>query len=234
MRHTPTGYRGYRFGEAIALSARQRDVLIAAFQNAAGAPQEILGGRQSVERIELPGVGPVVVKAYIRGGVIRHFNRQTHLKWGSPRCAREMNWLQKVHELNVCAPTPVAWADSGGRLLYRCWLVTRTIPETQSLAQVSIQNLDRTAAVFPEICRQLTILIKNRIHHKDLHPGNILIDDHDRAFFLDFDKAARHHGSGPKLAATYLRRWRRAVAKYGLPSELDRYMTEDLNGRWQP
>jgi len=235
MSATRIGYhRGYRFGEAVALTPRQRDVLIATFRNKTSASHEVLGGRQAVKRIDLPGIGPVVVKQFVRGGVIRHFNRQTHIRVGASRCAREMNWLQIINALNIDAPTPVAWIDDGGTLFYRCWLVTRTIPETQSLAQVSLQNRERTAAVFPEVRRQLAILIESGIHHKDLHPGNILIDKDDRAFFLDFDKTARHHGSGTKLAAKYLRRWRRAVAKYGLPKDLDQYMTDAIAQRWRP
>lgn len=228
-----TCYRGHRFGDAIPLTATQRDDLIAVFQQTNDSVvKEILGGRKAVRRIDLSGIGSVVVKQFARGGVIRYINHQTYLKLGTPRCAREMGWLQEARRLGICVPHPVAWADDGGHLFYRCWLVTKTIPETVSLAQMGLQNPKQPAAVFPMISRQMAILIENRIHHKDMHPGNILVDGQGDVFFIDFDKAARHRGSRRSLAARYLQRWRRAVAKYGLPQELDRLMAKDLSQQW--
>lgn len=225
-------YRGHRFGEVIRLTAPQRDLLIALFGKPRKSARDILGGRRAVQRIDLEDLGPVVVKQYARGGAIRHVNRQTHLRIGRSRGARELGWLQEVRRLGVRAPHAVAWADDGARLFYRCWLVTRTIPQTASLAQVALQHPQRAAAAFPEICRQMALLIANRVHHTDMHPGNVLLDDRNAVFFLDFDKAARHHGSLASLAAKYRRRWHRAVAKYGLPRELDRFLAEDLGRRW--
>jgi 3-deoxy-D-manno-octulosonic acid kinase len=65
-----------------------------------------------------------------------------------------------------------------------------------------------------------------------MHPGNILVDGQDNVFFIDFDKATRYRGSRRALATRYLQRWRRAVAKYGLPQELDRLMAKDLSQQW--
>jgi 3-deoxy-D-manno-octulosonic acid kinase len=225
-------YRGYRFGEMAPLTAPQRDRLITLFQETGGQARDILGGRQAVQRIDLDDFGPVVVKQFARGGAIRHFNRQTHLRWGPSRGARESNWLREVRRLGVRAPDPVAWADDGGTFLYRCWLVTRTIPEAVSLAQIGLQAPAHAAAVFPDVCRQTALLVANRVHHKDLHPGNVLVDTRANVFFLDFDKAGRYRGSCRGLAAKYRRRWHRAVVKYGLPADLDRLMAEDLSKRW--
>lgn len=229
-----TCYRGHRFGEAATLGAGQRDALIAAFGKPGDPAEGVLGGRRAVKRIDLSGIGPVVVKPYARGGAIRHFNRQTHVRWGAPRCAREMDWLLAVRRLGIGAPCPLAWADDGGRLFYRCWLVTRAIPRTLSLAQVGLQAPERAAAIFSDVGRQMRILIENRIHHKDMHPGNILVDDRENVYFIDFDKAAHFKGSTRRLAERYRRRWRRAVAKYGLPTELDQMMAAALDQRGTP
>ena len=225
-------HQGYRFGFADPLAPDQCDALLAVFRQPDDSAPGLLGGRRAVRRIDLDGIGPVVVKTYARGGVIRHFSQQTHLRWGAPRGAREMEWLQRVRQLGVCAPRPVAWADNGGRLFHRCWLAMRSLPASLSLAQVALQDPERTAAVFPAIRRQMAVLIENRIHHRDLHPGNILVDDRENAYFIDFDKAKRHPGSGRRLAAAYLRRWRRAVVKYGLPRDLDHLMQDAVNRGW--
>ena len=225
-------HRGYRFGFADPLDPDQCDALIAVFRQPEDPASGVLGGRRAVRRIDLDGIGPVVVKTYARGGAIRHFNRQTHIRWGAPRGAREMEWLQRVRNLGICVPCPVAWADSGGRFFYRCWLAMRALPESVSLAQLALQDPARTAAVFPAIRRQMAVLIENRIHHRDLHPGNILVDDRENAYFIDFDKAKRRQEGGRRLAGAYLRRWRRAVAKYGLPRELDLLMADAVDRRW--
>jgi 3-deoxy-D-manno-octulosonic acid kinase len=227
------GYRGHRFGETVRLTPSQRDRLITLFGETRESARDILGGREAVQRIDLDDLGPVVVKQYARGGVIRHVNREIHLRMGRPRSAREMAWLQNVRRLGIRAPHPVAWADDGARLFYRCWLITRTIPETVTLAQVALQNPPRAAAAFPDVCRQMALLVANRVHHTDMHPGNVLLDNRAKVFFLDFDKAARHHGSLRRLAAKYRRRWHRAVIKYGLPRELDLFLAEDLGRRWK-
>ena len=233
MHSTTTCYRGHRFGDAIPLTTSQRDILIAGFRSRDDAPPEVLGGRQAVQRIDLAGVGPVVVKQFARGGLVRHFNRQTHVRWGPTRCAREMNWLQRALQLGLFVPQPVTWCDDGGRLVYRCWLVTKTVPNTVSLAQVGLQDPDRLIGVFPGVNRQMTILIDNHIHHKDMHPGNILVDDTGKVFFLDFDKATAYRGSRRRLAARYLHRWRKAVNKYGLPQKLIRCLEEELVPQWK-
>ena len=63
---------GVRFGAAVRLSGRQLARLVAVFENPDPTRGPALGGRQAVSRIYLDGIGPVVVKQYARGGVIRH------------------------------------------------------------------------------------------------------------------------------------------------------------------
>jgi serine/threonine protein kinase len=40
-----------------------------------------------------------------------------------------------------------------------------------------------------EQCRQVKILIEHGVLHRDLHPGNVLINDNERLFLLEFDKS---------------------------------------------
>ena len=127
--------------------------------------------------------------------------------------------LEAVRRLGVRAPRPVAFAHRGF-LLYHCWLVTGEIENHRTLAALSRvdprQAVSLTGAVAVEIDR----LIHHRIHHVDLHPGNVLIDSQQRVFVIDFDKA-RHTRLDPQdLRKRYIRRWQRAVSKHRLPVEL--------------
>ncbi|MCK5312865.1 MAG: hypothetical protein KAJ62_12185, partial [Desulfobacteraceae bacterium] len=74
--------------------------------------------------------------------------------------------------------------------------------------------------LLPLISDNIIKLIKSSIHHKDLHPGNIIIDKSEKPFVLDFDKAYNFRGSKEELADRYIQRWQRAIKKYNLPEEL--------------
>ena len=69
-------YRGLRFGDAVPLTAHQHDALIDVFHAPHDPAEGVLGGRRAVKRLDLAGIGPVVVKQFARGGAIRFFNRQ--------------------------------------------------------------------------------------------------------------------------------------------------------------
>jgi 3-deoxy-D-manno-octulosonic acid kinase len=135
--------------------------------------------------------------------------------------------LQKVRNLGVNAPEPIAYAYRGG-FIYKAWLVTRKISQQQTLAELSCVNEKCARIAMNEILLQVSILINNNILHADLHPGNVLVDSSDRVFIIDFDKARVSRWDRNKLRDKYVMRWRRAVTKYGLPDMLSEMMSAGL------
>lgn len=212
----------YRVGAGTALSDRQKAQLRSVFD--AGVPQqeemEILGGRSPVIRLDLAEVGPVVIKPYTRGGIIRWFNHRTYLRTGATRSRKEYALLGRLHALGIRAPEPVAFAYEG-TLLYHAWLVTKEIQNVQPMAGPDPIDPDRCRRAMQDLEPQLSILIANRILHVDLHPGNVLVDTGGRAFLIDFDKARTWHWGAKRLRRRYVSRWQRAVAKHGLPEILN-------------
>jgi 3-deoxy-D-manno-octulosonic acid kinase len=204
------------------LSGRQIKQLETGFD--AGRRQQeqtdILGGRSPVIRIDLEGVGPVVVKPYTRGGFIRRFNHRTYLRTGSTRCRQEYELLGRLQNLGLGVPTPIAFAYAG-TLLYHAWLVTKEIQNAETLAGLSNINPARCRAAMENLAPQLSLLIAHRILHVDLHPGNVLVDTDGRAFLIDFDKARKWRWGSERLRRRYRNRWQRAVAKPGLPEILN-------------
>lgn len=178
-----------------------------------------LSGRASIKYAVLPSVGEVAIKYYIRGGVFGRINSRRYLKFGPTRGEAEFNFLREVRALGVNAPQPVAYIDKG-RPFYIAWLVTLVIPRTVSLAELSLREEERASRLLLELVRQIAILIKARIWHVDLHPGNVLVDEDDNLHILDFDKAVRFSGSDYALRDRYLFRWRRAAIKHKLPEIL--------------
>ena len=209
-------YDSYNFGFSYDLSDQHLKHLIKLFQTPSKTADSILGGRRSVLIDEIDDIGSVAVKYYHRGGFVRHLIKKRYLKWGKTRSQKEYELLQKVRSLGINAPEPIAFAYRGC-LFYQSWLVTREIKQHQTLAKLSLLNEKRTRFVMGNVMEQISALIKNNILHVDLHPGNVIIDNQDRIYILDFDKGDIFLGNKKTLKNRYIRRWDRAVKKHGLP-----------------
>lgn len=210
---------GFRFHSSLPWSPAARAALGAVLTQSDPAQTHALGGRTSIVRLDLEGVGAVVVKRYGRGGLWRHLVADRYLRWGPSRSQVEFEVLADVRRLGVSAPEPLAYLDSGG-WCYRAWLVTREIPEHRSLAELATSDEDRVRARLDDVVAQIAVLINERYFHIDLHPGNVVLDGTDRVYLLDFDRAHRYRGTRNDLRDRYLCRWRRAVIKHGLPDYL--------------
>ena len=172
-------------------------------------------------------MGPVVVKHYRRGGLIGRLIRQRYLKWGPTRSQAEYELLREMRRLGICVPEPLVFA-SRGLLLYRAWLVLRAIRQPQSLAHLSLIDEGRARDAMRTAIEQIGRLVDHGILHVDLHPGNVLVDQTDRVYLIDFDRGHRYRGSHSKLRDRYLSRWHRAVVKYGLPPMLNEMLRSGL------
>ncbi len=212
-------FDSYHFGFLHDLTEQHLKHLTKLFKTYSKPVNSVLGGRSSVVVDEINGLGSVVIKYYRRGGLVRYFVKQKYLKCGKTRGQKEYELLQKVISLGISAPEPIAFAYRG-RLFYKGWLVTREIKEHQTLAELSFSNETRTRKIMKEVTRQISILIKNSILHVDLHPGNVIVDNQDRVYIIDFDKGRLFHGKNTSLRNRYLSRWNRAVKKHRLPEIL--------------
>jgi 3-deoxy-D-manno-octulosonic acid kinase len=215
-------YHGYRLGTAHTLSAIQLHQFKMIFENPPPPSGEILAGRQGATIVDLEDMGSVAVKHYARGGLLRHVNHSTYVNWPRTRGEKEFRWLATVRHIGLAAPQPIAFASTG-RFIGQCWLVTAAIPRHRSLTQVSQQNDDQRQIIYDKLAMQVGTLINHRIWHRDLHPGNILVDDNGTPHIIDFDKAC-YLKNRRRLTAKYRKRWTRAITKYRLPSELEQVM----------
>ncbi len=182
-----------------------------------------LNGRAPVNFKEVQKIGPVVIKAYLRGGLMGTFNRRTYLRWGKTRCEVEFELLNTVRGLGVPTPEPVAYAHTKG-WRYQAWLITKKIENRGTLARYCLKKQDDIPAVMRDIARQVSLLIDHKILHVDLHPGNVIVNGEKRAYLLDFDKGRLFQGSKKRLRQRYLSRWRRAVSKHRLPEQLSKLL----------
>ena len=212
-------YDSYHFGSLADIADQQLKQLIKFFNLPKNSVHSALGGRTSITVTRLQGIGSVVIKYYRRGGVIRYLMKKRYVKFGKTRCQIEYELLQKVRSLGINAPEPVAFAYKG-RLFYQCWLVTREIQNHQTLVQISRSNEEQARMAMKAVVKQVSMLIKNKILHADLHPGNVIVDNQNQVYLLDFDKGGIFHGNKNALRTRYLHRWNRAIQKHGLPEIL--------------
>jgi len=222
-----TNHDPYRFGSFARLSEDQMAALATHLNAPQKAADTILSGRSQPISVDLSGYGPVTIKKYLRGGLIRYINRQTHVKWGPSRPQSEFTMLNRVRKLGVNTPEPVVYITKGKRF-YQGWLVTRKLENTESLAELCKTGRSKAETATGELVHQVSLLIDNRILHTDLHPGNVLVDQNGTAYIVDFDKARTDIHNRDKLRYHYKERWRRAIMKYGLPDWLDKLIASDL------
>lgn len=212
-------YDSYHFGSLADIADQQLKQLIKFFNLPKNSVHSALGGRTSITVTRLQGIGSVVIKYYRRGGAIRYLMKKQYFKCGKTRCQIEYELLQKVRSLGINAPEPVAFAYKG-RLFYQCWLVTREIQNHQTLVQISRSNEEQARMAMKAVVKQVSMLIKNKILHADLHPGNVIVDNQKQVYLLDFDKGGGFPGDKNALRTRYLRRWNRAIQKHELPEIL--------------
>jgi len=220
-------YNSYHFGFLHDLTEHHLKHLTKLFPTPAKTADSVLGGRSSVLIDEINGLGPVVVKYYRRGGLVRYIVKQRYLKCGKTRGQKEYELLQKVRNLGINAPEPIVFAYRGC-LFYQGWLVTREIKHHQTLAKLSLSNEKLTHFVMENVIEQVSTLIKNSILHVDLHPGNVIVDNQNKVYILDFDKGGIFPGNKNILKSRYIRRWNRAIKKHRLPEMLIELMYTGL------
>ena len=220
-------YEGYRIGSGRKLSQEELASLTASIDSPPGRENEVLGGRGYITSTVIAGLGPVVIKHYRRGGILKLFTSNRYLHVGGLRPRQEYEVLRWVRSAGVSAPEPLAFVVKGG-FFYRGWLVTQEIMNQESLARISMRDEERACRLIKRLTDQISILIKHGIYHVDLHPGNVLVDDSGCVFLLDFDKACKWKGRRNRLRDLYICRWRRAVIKHGLPEGLSEWLCSEL------
>ena len=213
-------YKSYFFGSISKLDDIHLETLIKIFNKPNVETDAVLGGRGSIERVDLEGFGPVVIKYNTRGGLVRLFVERTYARIGKTCNRIEFEQLINASEMGINVPEPIAFATKGS-LFYRGWLVLKEIKNSETLADVSLKDKDRVRKLLDDIIRQITIMINLGLYHVDLHPGNILVTGDDQIFIIDFHKARMFNGSKQRLLNKYCARWKRAIKKHGLPEALN-------------
>lgn len=222
-----TEHLGFRICSIVEMSPAQIAEFAKIIETSSPLSQDPLHGRVSPSFGEISQLGRVVVKRYVRGGLIGKLIQQHISSFGFKRAKNELNMLLELRRFGISVPKPIACACRSG-LLSESYLIMHEISNHRSLAGLSNANTDILETALFKTASEVSKLIKHHILHVDLHPGNVLLNDQLELFLIDFDKAKFIKGSKNKLRDYYLRRWRRAVLKHNLPDYLAELLSAGL------
>ncbi|GAB2570374.1 3-deoxy-D-manno-octulosonic acid kinase [Dyella jejuensis] len=175
------------------------------------------GGRGGVAMVATPA-GECVLRHYRRGGMVARVMGDRYLWTGADRTRgfAEFRLLQAMAQLQLPVPQVVAAQYRRAGLHYRADLMTRRIPNAQTLAEcLAAGRLDA------ELAQEVGALV-GRFHragvwHADLNAHNVLVGP-SMLHLIDFDRGRlRLPAQGWRMAN--LLRLRRSLFKLGAAAE---------------
>ncbi len=131
-----------------------------------------------------------VLKHYFRGGIIGRFLNDSYFYTGLKytRSVAEFNLLTQLNALDLPAPKPIACSVYRNGLGYQADLLTTRVENAQDLVGIlSEAPLDK--AMYKNIGATIKRFHQEGIYHHDLNIHNILIDDQEKVWLIDFDRA---------------------------------------------
>lgn len=183
----------------------------------AEAAEEVAGGRRPHPLVELPGGERVLVRRYLRGGAVRHLNRDRYLL--GHRAFDELRATARARRAGARVPEPIAAAERPRTFGYTASLATRWIAGACDLhAWLLDHAAPEREEAWREVGRQIALLHEGGVAHPDLNLRNLLVREESRIHVLDFDRARLFVGSVPaKRRARDLLRLARSARKLRTP-----------------
>lgn len=155
-----------------------------------------------------------VLKHYRRGGLMGKLCKDSYCRQPlhKTRPVRELRLLALLEQLKLPAPQPIAGRIIYRGLFYRADIITGVIENSQSLVQRLGEPLD--AGLWQTIGATIKRFHRHNIYHADLNAHNILMDERQAFFLIDFDKGAQIGSNGnDHWKGKTLRRLQRSLVK---------------------
>ena len=156
---------------------------------------------------------PCVLRHYHRGGFVSRLVEDQYLWMGEryTRSFKEWHLLNYMVEKRLPVPVPVAARYVRYGICYKADIITREIPDIESLSDKLLGNL-MTEELWKKIGECIAKFHDQGVFHMDLNAENIHIDQNNQVFLLDFDKGKVSEPSR-RLSDSNLMRLKRSIAK---------------------
>ncbi|MDV6315805.1 3-deoxy-D-manno-octulosonic acid kinase [Idiomarina sp. HP20-50] len=146
-------------------------------------------GRATVWFIQQGDLG-LLLRHYYRGGLVGKVNKDRFLREPADksRAIHEFDLLLKLRGLGLPVPRPVAARmEKTAAFSYKADILVEVIP-----GAVDVYRLLREKQLSAELWQKLGSVIKELhdtgVYHSDLNCHNLMLDDKDKAWIVDFDK----------------------------------------------
>jgi 3-deoxy-D-manno-octulosonic acid kinase len=151
--------------------------------------ENVIAGRGGSIKFDLDG-RPAILRQYLRGGLVARLLADRYLWLGRNRTRAWREWaiLELALEAGLPVPTPLGVCVCRGGLSYRAAIITAYIKDTETLAErITYSELGLKS------WHRLGLLLQkfqlHRFRHADLNANNLLVDQQDQFYIIDFDKA---------------------------------------------
>ncbi|SHF60040.1 3-deoxy-D-manno-octulosonic acid kinase [Vibrio gazogenes] len=129
------------------------------------------------------------LRHYRRGGLFGRLVRDHYLfyQWDKTRSYQEFQILNHLRNAGVNVPRPIAARAVKKHVCYQADLITEKIPNARDLVTILQENALHDE-MYVKIGREIRKMHDAQVNHTDLNIHNILVDEQERVWIIDFDK----------------------------------------------
>jgi 3-deoxy-D-manno-octulosonic acid kinase len=135
------------------------------------------------------------LRHYRRGGLFGKLIKDHYIftGWEKTRSYQEFQLLNTLIEAGVNVPKPIAAKAVKRTFCYQADLLSEKIPNARDLVAI-LQERPLSQDMYQKIGRETRKMHAAQVNHTDLNIHNILIDDKENVWIIDFDKCHQQKG----------------------------------------
>ena len=135
------------------------------------------------------------LRHYRRGGLFGKLIKDHYIfaGWEKTRSCQEFQLLNTLIEAGVNVPKPIAARAVKRTFCYQADLLSEKIPNARDLVAI-LQEQSLPKEIYQKIGNEIRKMHAAQVNHTDLNIHNILIDDNDKVWIIDFDKCYQQKG----------------------------------------
>lgn len=136
------------------------------------------------------------LRHYRRGGLFGKIVKDHYIftGWEKTRSYQEFQLLNTLIEAGVSVPKPIAARTIKRTFCYQADLLSQKIPNARDLVSI-LQEQSLSQEIYQKIGNEIRKMHATQVNHTDLNIHNILIDDNDKVWIIDFDKCYQQKGN---------------------------------------
>ncbi|UPR52325.1 3-deoxy-D-manno-octulosonic acid kinase [Vibrio cyclitrophicus] len=152
-------------------------------------------GRGTTWFVELDTI-QAALRHYRRGGLFGKLVEDSYLYFGDEktRSYQEFELLKVLQKSGVKVPKPIAARVVKRGLTYKADLLSEKIPNAQDLVAI-LREKALPKEMYQKIGAEIRKMHDAKVNHTDLNIHNILIDEQNEVWIIDFDKCILDKGN---------------------------------------